>query len=178
MGDFALKNHAFTCFRKREDLFFNLWFSEPDGTWQKENPAAPTLTQFGSAAFDYYNEGVWDNNLSAGGTGKWKYLPPGPICDAKCLKVATSGNSAYEEQWDGETDDNKPRGSIRIDNERAVLSESYNNKSGSRTTHEVIVQLSTGRFTERYMWPKSGGIDETEESTGRCLILTPLSAQQ
>ena len=179
MGDFAQKEHAFNCFRKKEDVFFNLWFSEPVETgWQQEDSKDRTLTQLGSAAFDYYKQGVWDSSLSAGGNGKWRYDPPGPICNPTCRKEATSGNSVYEEHWEGEKEANKPRGSIRIDHERAILSESYNNESGSRTTHEVIVQLSTGRFTERYTWSKSSGTDETEESIGRCLVMTPLSSQQ
>lgn len=183
MGDFAEKEHVFTCFRKNEDMFFNLWFTEPGESpdaWEQD-PKGRTLTHFGSAAFDYYKQGIWDFNLSVGSWGKWRYFPAGPVCDAMCQKEATSGNSVYEDQHNGESpsnEPNKPEGSLRIDNERAVLTESYNNKSGSRTTHEVIVQLSTGRFTERYKWPKSNSIDETEESTGRCLILTPLTAQQ
>jgi hypothetical protein len=172
MGDFAQKDHVLTCFRKKEDVFFNLWFIEPDETrWQQENTTDRTLTQSDMAAFDYYKQGVWSFNLSVGAYGKWKYIPAGPVCNATCRKEATSGHSKY----DGHNDSGD---SIRIDNERAVLSESFNNKTGSRTTHEVIVQLSTGRFTERFTWPKSSGVDETEESTGRCLILTPLDKQQ
>lgn len=183
MGDFAQKEHVFTCFRENEDVFINLWFTEPGESpdaWEQD-PKGRRLTHFGSAAFDYYKRGMWDFNLSIGSWGKWTYVPPEPVCDAKCRREATSGNSEYEDQHNGESPSNqpnKPEGSVRIDNERAVLSESYNNKSGTRTTHEVIVQLSTGRFTERYTWPKSSGIDETQESTGRCLILTPLSSQQ
>ncbi len=38
MGDFAQKDHVLTCFREKEDVFFNLWFVEPDQTrWQQEN---------------------------------------------------------------------------------------------------------------------------------------------
>jgi hypothetical protein len=172
MGDFAEKEHVFTCFRKNEDMFFNLWFGEPgERGWQQDNTKDRTLTQSGIAAFDYYKQGLWSFNLSVGVYGKWRYIPPGPVCNATCRKEATSGNSGYEGQ-------NEVGGSIRIDNERAILSESFDNKSGSRTTHEVIVQLSTGRFTERYMLPKSSGMDEPEESTGRCIILAPLSSQQ
>jgi hypothetical protein len=174
MGDFAEKEHVFTCFRKNDDMFFDLWFTEPaeePELWQQENSKHRTLTHSGYAAFDYYKQGVWSFNLSVGVYGKWSYFPAGPVCDAMCQKEATSGNSKYEGH-------NDISGSIRIDHERAVLSESFDNKSGSKTTHEVIVQLSTGRFTERYTWPKSSSTDETEESTGRCLILTPLSSQQ
>ncbi len=173
MGDFAEKEHAFTCFRKNEDMFFNLWFTEPDEpeVWEQENPKDRTLTHYGYAAFDWYKQGVWSFNLSVGVYGKWRYFPAGPVCDAKCRKEATSGNSKYEGH-------NDIGGSIRINNDQALLTEPYNNKAGTRTTHEVIVQLSTGRFTERYTWPKSNGIDQTEESTGRCLVLTPLDKQQ
>ncbi len=172
MGDFAEKEHVFTCFRKNEDMFFNVWFSEPaESGWEQEDPRAPFLTHFGMAAFDYYKQGVWSFNLSVGVPGKWKYLPQGPVCDDKCRREITSGNSEYEGHNDVD-------GSIRINNDQATLTESYNNNAGSKTTHQVILQLSTGRFTERYTWPKSSGTDETEESNGRCLILTPLSAQQ
>lgn len=175
MGDFSQKNRAFTCFREHDDVFFNLWFSEPEAPgWQQEDERAPIFTHFGSAAFDYYKQGVWDFNLSVGGTGKWRYLFP-RSCDYNCKAEANSSNSEYEFH-------NDAGGSIRINgngwNDQAVLTESYSNKAGTRTTHEVIVQLSTGRFIERYTWPKSNGIDETEESTGRCLVLTPLSSQQ
>jgi hypothetical protein len=172
MGDFAEKDHVVTCFRKKGDVFFNLWFIEPDETgWQQENPTGRGLTQSAVAAFDYYKEGVWSFNLSVGVSGKWKYIPAGPVCDSTCRKEATSGNSNYDGHNNGGD-------TIRIDNERAVLSESFDNRSGSRTTHEVIVQLSTGRFSERYTSPGISGVDETEESTGHCLILTPLNKQQ
>ena len=75
MGDFAIQEHVFTCFRKNEDVFFNLWFFEPEVPgWQQENKQSPILTESGSAAFDYYKQGVWDFNFSVGGGGKWRYL--------------------------------------------------------------------------------------------------------
>jgi len=163
MGDFSEKDRAFTCFREHEDVFFNLWFSEPEAPgWQREDERSPIFTHFGSAAFDYYKQGVWDFSMSVGGMGKWSYLFP-KNCDYNCKAEANSSNSEYEFH-------NDAGGSIRINgngwNDQALLTESYNNKAGTKTTHEVIVQL------------KSSGMDETEESAGRCLVLTPLSAQR
>jgi hypothetical protein len=177
MNDFAQKDHVITCFRKNEDVYFNLWFTEPaPRTWQREDPRALRFTNFGSAAFDFYRDGIWDFDMSAGGSGRWEYFASRVACDETCLKEATSQTSAYKFDFKpGEHEANKPQGSIRIDKERAVLSESSEDKAGSQTMHEIVVQLSTGRFVERYESTALRGRPNSTESTGRCLILKSIS---
>lgn len=168
MNDFATKN-VYVCFRPEEDVFFEVWFSEPDPwSWHKptdedeQKGPAGNYAQFGSAGITYYEAGVGDAYKSIGLSGLWAYASFGPTADQSELKaLATSRNSLFLARND------KQR--FEVQRSRFEGSENYENQSETETKHTVTVQLANGRFTETYEVQPSGTAIKTY--SGRCLAV-------
>jgi hypothetical protein len=162
MDDLATKDHIYFCFESPQDVFFEVWFNEPDlYNWKTDGTAARTahqemalpdnvLVQMGVAGFVYYVNGVFEDTRFVDEPGFWTYLPTNPVTAESLKRLATSSNAAF----DGKK--------IRIENARALMSNSY--RDGDSTIHQnVMVQLSTGRFRET----AKGSV--SVEKSGRCI---------
>ena len=165
MDDLATKDHVYGCFLPNVDTFFEVYFAEPDGTWEKPDPdqhesglSSTAFYVFGGAGVIYYKDGVGVPDMSYHNTGKWKYEPPDSHADSYTVEnAATSENAAFEAS------------NIHIENTRFVFLDSYKNRTGTNTAHTITLQRATGRFTDAYeVTPSAKPIDIT---SGRCLVL-------
>lgn len=169
MGDFESQDHIYVCFPSHGDEFFEATFSEPGFSWNKpgEEDGLPkdSLFTIGGAQLAYYKNGVGDAEHSYGTTGKWVYLPLGrPTDPGSLIKFANSSTSSFRaDSYTSKT------ASITIEDNRFVFSDTYKNASGTTTTHSIVLELPTGRFTEKYELTDTGG--RIKEVSGRCLIV-------
>ena len=160
LTEFAHEPQVNICFRPNEDVFFDLWFVEPDTAafplaWQENAKAVlePRFTMYGQAQFLYYKNGVWDEDHCLAVSGKWSSF------DKKTIY-----------RFDGSHKGETGKYEFTIVDSRFIVSESFKNEAGSETTHTFTLQRSTGRFTETYQW-ESLGKPQRKEYSGRCLVL-------
>jgi hypothetical protein len=150
MDVFARLEHVYVCFHPNEDEFFDVWFSEPvEWDWRKadENEQrffhlqAGTLVQMGAPGAYYFDKGVNDENAAITDPvmGVWSYLPlGGDVEPATLARLATSNDARF-------------RGKVfQIDGTRLEANEDYKNKNGEEIHHRLMIQRSTGRFSETY----------------------------
>jgi hypothetical protein len=157
--DFGTADHLYVCFREKEDVFFNLRIPEPSPTaWRKESEGRRTLTQPGGVGLSYFKSGIYDKDAEASEFGKWTYEPLAPeINFSELRKLATISNANFHgSQMD-------------VDGTEFTASEIYVNQLGTKTKHDIAVELATGRFTETFTIL---GIQQNiDRQSGRCLVM-------
>ena len=145
---------VFVCFRPREDVFFLLWYGEPeDQEWTKETgtftaPGTAELLQFKNGIFEHGGESAW-------ASGKWRSVDR-KSSDAKfeSEELASEGGS---------------RGEIDVDGGTVTVSHSLEKVAGSAAQYSFRLQKSTGRFTETFTTPNT----PESQITGRCVKWNP-----
>jgi hypothetical protein len=157
MHDLAQQDHVYTCFRPQQDVFLEIYYSDPDdGVWQKDEKAPNTSFLRGEAEVRYYKSGIASTAMSFHSEGKWTY----PLGEA-------GANSSNPETTDsGAVFDSE---NVQIRGSRFEASQVYKNESGVNIHHAVVLQLSTGRFTEKFDMQPSG--EAVDEYSGRCFVL-------
>jgi hypothetical protein len=148
MLDLARQDHVYACFRPQEDVFLEIYFSDPnDGPWQKDlrTPAASSYRS-GTANLRYYKSGIAAEGISFHDSGRW-----------------TRGLNASSKDAVFRGDN------IRIEASRFEASQMYKNESKLDIHHTIVLQLSTGRFTEKFEEQPSG--EAVDEYSGRCFVL-------
>jgi hypothetical protein len=144
MLDLARQDHVYACFRPQEDVFLEIYFSDPnDGPWQNDQRAS---YRPGTANVRYYKSGIATEGISFHDSGRW----------TRGL-TASSSDAVFR----GEA--------IRIEGSRFAASQMYKNESKLDIHHTIVLQLSTGRFTEKFEEQPSG--ETVDEYSGRCLVL-------
>jgi len=167
MDDFALRDHVYACFLPREDEFFELGFNDPrphgwhrPDTYEQASGYSSNSFLFTTAStLNYFKDGVWDKSRMYRDVGRWIYYPMDSSADPDALGVFAAGNAA---EYKGNN--------IQIDGANLSFTDRYKNKVGTETEHSIDVQLSTGRFTERYEVIGSG--ETADRTSGRCLIIS------
>lgn len=150
--DLAQREHVYACFRPEQDVFLEIYFSDPNnGVW-KNGPEPRTGASPGGAEVRYYKDGVASEGMSFHDNGAWKY----PLT-ATSTPAATSDRPTFEGK------------NISIRGSRLEASQTYKDESGVQIHHDVVLQLSTGRFTESYDVLPAGNTIDTY--SGRCLVL-------
>jgi hypothetical protein len=135
MLDLARQDHVYACFRPGQDVFMEIYFSDPnDGAGR------------GVAEVRYYKDGIASDGSSFHNDGTW----------TRGL-TALSGDPLFS----GEN--------IRIEGSRFEASQMYKNESKLDIHHTIVLQLSTGRFTEKFAEQPSG--ETVDEYSGRCFVL-------
>jgi hypothetical protein len=166
----ARLEHTYVCFRPSEDTFFTVWFSEPvEWNWlkpseedQKALKLSPfSLMQFGSLGVDYYKQGVHEKKLSLSGVSIWSYVPLGADFTPSALAHLATSSDAKLERSDAQP-------TIEVDGTRIAVSEEYKNNKDEEIRHTLLIQRSTGRFTETY--EESSSQRTILDYSGRCLI--------
>jgi hypothetical protein len=155
--DLAQQDHVYACFRPQQDVFLEIYFSDPnDEALQKNEPHPTTGVSHGGAEVRYYKNGIASEGMSFHDSGAWKYPLTAGEQNASILKAA-GGRAIFEGQ------------NISIKGSRLEASQTYKDESGVQIHHTVILQLSTGRFTESFdVQPAGNTIDIY---SGRCLVL-------
>jgi hypothetical protein len=137
---------------------------EPNSpTWTKptaeqlaDGAVVGEVTTIGAAELAYYKGGVGEPDRSFHNLAFGTYYPlKTPIDFSAVIREATSDNSTFH-------------GNIRIEDTRFDFSDTYKNQAGTETKHSITVQLSTGRFSERY--DVNGG-RTLEDMPGRCIVV-------
>ena len=142
MLDLAKQDHVYACFRPQQDVFLEIYFSDTnDGPWQNDQRAYPTY-RLGTADIRYYKSGIASEEISIHNSGKW-----------------TRGLNDTVFRGDN----------IRIEGSRFEASQMYKNESKLDIHHTIVLQLSTGRFTEKFEEQPSG--ETVDEYSGRCFVL-------
>lgn len=146
MLDLARQDHVFACFRPQEDVFLEIYFSDPnDGTWQNDQRTSSTY-RLGTADVRFYKSGIAADGISIHNSGRW----------TRGI-TASSNDAAFR-------GDN-----IRIEGSRFEASQGYKNESKLDIYHTIVLQLSTGRFMEKFEEQPSG--ETVDEYSGRCFVL-------
>lgn len=157
MLDLARQDHVYACFRPLQDVFLEIYFSDPNhGVWQNDARAPNAAVLPGWAEVRYYKNGIASSATSLHSSGKWSYL-----LTAKGENLATLRVPDGDAVFDGDN--------IRITGSRFDVSQSYRNDSGLDIHHTLTLQLSTGRFSEEYTVQPSG--DSVDNFAGRCFVL-------
>jgi hypothetical protein len=155
MRDLARQDHVYACFRPQQDMFLEIYFSDPnDGVWRKD---AHTMVRPGEAEVRYYKNGVASPGISFHSDGEWIYTLTGREGSNLSTFRAPNGDAAFAGM------------NIRIAGSRFEASQTYKNESNLNILHTLVLQLSTGRFTERYEVQVSG--EAVNEYSGRCFVL-------
>ena len=142
MLDLAKQDHVYACFRPQQDVFLEIYFSDSnDGPLQNDQRASSTY-RMGTADVRYYKSGIAAEGISIHNSGRWAR----GLTDA-----AFRGDN------------------IRIEGSRLEASQMYKNESKLDIHHTIVLQLSTGRFTEKFEEQPSG--ETVDEYSGRCLVL-------
>lgn len=156
MDDMGTKAHFYACFEPKTDVFFEVYFSEPEhDLWSDDAPEhmnagrREPLTQGGSAGVIFYKNGVWNEEMSHHNMADWQFRP------SRESEEGTSETSTF----DGKN--------IHIARTKLIYVDKYKNQAGTETEHEIDLQLQTGRYVESYSDVTSG--KTVEESSGRCL---------
>lgn len=173
MDSFADMRHVYICFRPKEDVFMSVMFpdpSDPDpysslaSSWRKADAddrkvwgfVNGTLIQreIAGPEVQYYKNGISDENAAIGAIGYWSYLPS---------KFSTISDATFAGEGIN-------RGqNIKISRERFVASVTYKNQDDKQIEHTLILQRSTGRFSERYNALPSG--NTILSYSGGCLVV-------
>lgn len=148
MLDMAQQEHVYACFRPQEDVFLEIYYSDPnDGPWQNDQRStAASSYRTGTANVRYYKNGIAAEGISFHDSGRW----------TRGL-TASDGDAVFR------GDD------IRIEGSRFEASQMYKNESKLDIHHTIVLQLSTGRFIEKFEEQPSG--ETVDEYSGRCLVL-------
>lgn len=143
--------HAYICFRQKEDVFFVLWYSDPEDThWEK---ASTSFTQFGAVELQRFKHGVYEHGAeSAYASGLWR-----KVSETTSLSPIFEGKSISE----GSPKDDQ--GSIEIEGGTIAISHLFEDPERGLTHYKFLLQRSTGRFVETF----SGAKWESTNS-GRC----------
>ena len=165
MDSFADMGHVYICFRPKEDVFLDVMFPDPsdlDPDWREADAEDLKVWGFVNGPLiqreitgpevQYYKNGISDENAAIGAIGLWSYVPS---------MFATSSDAIFSAAA-------KER-NIKIDRERFVASETYKNKDDEEIEHTVILQRSTGRFSEKYNAVPSG--NTILSYSGSCLVV-------
>lgn len=160
MNDLAKRTNVYVCFRPEEDVFMDIYFSDPnDGTWERDGHNTLMAFTLGGAAALYYKGGIGSQDMSfPQEQGKWEYSNLTSQTNVSTLRVPFS-DAVFR------SDD------IVIQGSRFQATESYKNDTGTNIEHTLILQLSTGRFLETYTSQLLG--KAVESYSGRCLVLPP-----
>lgn len=146
MLDLAKQDHVYACFRPQQDVFLEIYFSDPnDGPLQNDQRAFSTY-RLGTAAVRYYKSGIASEGISIHNSGRW----------TRELNASSSDVAFHADN-------------IRIEGSRFEASQMYNNESRLDIHHTIVLQLSTGRFTEKFEEQPSG--ETVDEYSGRCIVL-------
>lgn len=141
-----LHRTAYVCFLPTEDKFFIAEYLEPNISQEWEDKATPgssgaagVFEQPGSASVSAYKNGVFDElKLSPG-----KWIVTGHR-DQKG-EVVPRGEATYVSQCLG-----SEFCRVSITGGEFTLSDSFNDKAGGITEHNISVRLSTARFVDTY----------------------------
>lgn len=140
MLDLARQDHVYACFRPQQDVFLEIYFSDPnDGPWQNSY-------RTGTANVRYYKNGIGAEGISLHDSGKW---------------TRGLNSSGSDTVFHGDN--------IRIEGSRFEASQMYKNESKLDIHHTIVLQLSTGRFTEKFEEQPSA--ETVDEYSGRCFVL-------
>lgn len=154
--DLAQREHTYACFRPEQDIFLEIYFSGPDNEVWKNGPEPGATALPGGVEVRYYKDGIASQGMSFHDDGIWKYpLTTGE--ENTSMPMATSGHEIFEGKY------------VSIKGSRMEASQTYKDESGVQIHHDVILQLSTGRFTESYDVLPAGNTIDTY--SGRCLVL-------
>jgi hypothetical protein len=157
MSDLTGWNYAYICFRPKEDVFLEIGFSDPNlWGWRIGKDSLPWSV--GSAGVRYYKDGVNVSEMEISDTGgKWTYVTGGRV-DVDTLHIPVSAAIFQSDN-------------ISIDGSQLKATDSYYNSGDSYTKETILLllQLSTGRFTETHEAETSGKTIRT--IAGRCLVL-------
>jgi hypothetical protein len=147
--DLARQDHVYACFRPQQDVFLEIYYSDPnDGPWQSgQSASAASSYRAGTANVRYYKSGIATEGISFHDSGKW----------TRGLNASSSGDAVFR-------GDN-----IRIEGSRFEASQMYKNEAKLDIHHTIVLQLSTGRFTEKFEEQPSG--EAVDEYSGRCFVL-------
>lgn len=91
--------------------------------------------------------------MSFHNSGQWKYLP--------VTNQASRGGPVFTSE------------NVNIAGSRFEASQAYKNESGLEIHHSLALQLSTGRFSEKYQMEPSGEI--VDDYSGRCFVMPTAS---
>jgi hypothetical protein len=152
MMDLARQDHVYACFRPQQDAFMEIYYSDPnDGPWQSDQRgSAASSYRPGTANVRYYKNGIAAEGISFHDSGRWT------------RGLTASGSEAV---FRGDN--------IRIEGSRFEASQMYKNEAKLDIHHTIVLQLSTGRFTEKFEEQPSG--ETVDEYSGRCFVL-PVAA--
>jgi hypothetical protein len=155
--DLAQRERVYACFRPQQDVFLEIYFSDPsNGVWQENGPEPRAGALPGGAEVRYYKDGIASEGMSFHDDGGWKYPLAAGELNAS-TPMATNGPAIFEGKY------------VSIKGSRLEASQTYKDESGVQIHHDVVLQLSTGRFTESYDVLPAGNTIDTY--SGRCLVL-------
>jgi hypothetical protein len=148
---------GYVCFRQNEDQFFVLTLNKPlfPLHWDKETKSPipdDDATAYGFGSVNAYSNGVNDFSIMPIFEFAGRWTPAGPTLSATRIN--------------GEDNPDPTHNGISVDPEQINATWRFKNRFDKDVDYHLVIQRSTGRFTETYTEPPSHVA--FAEQHGRC----------